>query len=93
MNFFKHLDRTVEALNERNIISHLMIYVWNKNVRWPAAGSEADNLYFDYVVKRYQAFSNIVWDISKEAILYGNVDVHIFWSEFPVYGKWILSNG
>ena len=74
VNFFKHLDRTVEALNERNIISNLMIYVWNKNVRWPAAGSEADNLYFDYVVKRYQAFSNIVWDISKEAILYGNVD-------------------
>lgn len=73
IEFFKKFDRTMEALNDRNIISHLMIYVWNKNVKWAETQSEADNLYFDYVIKRYQAFSNIVWDISKEAILYGNV--------------------
>ncbi len=74
VDFFKHLDRTMESLNERDIISHLMIYVWNKNVRWPEMYSEADNLYFDYVVKRYQAFTNLVWDISKEALYYGRAD-------------------
>ncbi|MFI3322176.1 MAG: DUF5060 domain-containing protein [Rikenellaceae bacterium] len=73
IDFFNHLDRTMEALNDRNIISHLMIYVWNKNVSWAKTQSIEDNRYFDYVVKRYQAFSNVVWDVSKEAILYGNV--------------------
>ncbi|MFR9565846.1 MAG: DUF4038 domain-containing protein [Rikenellaceae bacterium] len=72
-DFFKKFDRTMEALNERDLISHLMIYVWNKNVNWPDFKSEEDNMYFDYIIKRYQAFSNIVWDISKEAMFYGMV--------------------
>ncbi|MFR9650711.1 MAG: DUF5060 domain-containing protein [Rikenellaceae bacterium] len=73
IDFFKHFDRTVEALNDRNIIAHLMIYVWNKAVNWAEYSSEDDNRYYDYVIKRYQAFSNVVWDVSKEAILYDNV--------------------
>jgi hypothetical protein len=51
-----------------------MIYVWHKQVAWPEARSEADNRYFDYVVKRYQAYSNIIWDISKEATGYDHND-------------------
>ncbi len=73
VEFFQQFDRTMEALNDRNIISHLMIYVWNKAVNWPEFSSEEDNMYFDYIIKRYQAFTNIVWDISKEAIFYGNI--------------------
>ena len=73
VEFFQKFDRTMESLNDRNIISHLMIYVWNKAVKWAEYGSANDNRYFDYVIKRYQAFSNVVWDISKEAILYGNI--------------------
>lgn len=72
--FFKNLDTKIESLNDRDIISHLMIYVWNKRVNWPKLASKADDMYFDYVVKRYQAFSNIVWDISKEALYYGVAD-------------------
>ena len=72
--FFKRFDRTVAALNDRNIAAHLMIYVWNKLVAWPEMYSEADNMYFDYVIKRYQAYPNIVWDISKEALTYGRAD-------------------
>ncbi len=74
VEFFKRFDRTMEALNDRNLISHLMIYVWNKNVSWAKPGSAEDNRYFDYVAKRYQAFPNMVWDISKEALLYGTID-------------------
>lgn len=74
VEFFKRFDRTMEAMNDRNLVSHLMIYVWNKAVNWPEVGSADDDRYFDYVVKRYQAFSNIVWDISKEALYYGVVD-------------------
>lgn len=73
--FFQHLDRVIAHLNEKQIVAHLMIYVWNKKVNWPPADSQADNLYFDYVVKRYQAYPNLVWDISKEALGYGHNDM------------------
>ncbi len=75
IDFFKRLDRVIHHLDEQEIVAHLMIYVWNKNVNWPVPESEADNLYFDYVVKRYQAFPNLVWDISKEALAYGRDDM------------------
>ena len=75
IDFFKHLDGVIELLAEKDIVSHLMIYVWNKKVNWPEADSPADNMYFDYVVKRYQAYPNIIWDISKEALGYGHTDM------------------
>ena len=75
IDFFNHLDRVIAHLDEKEIIAHLMIYVWNKKVNWPEPGSEADNMYFDYVVKRYQAYPNLVWDISKEALAYGRDDM------------------
>lgn len=75
IDYFKRLDRVINYLDEKGIAAHLMIYVWNKRVNWPDAKSDADNRYFDYVVKRYQAFPNLVWDISKEALGYGHTDV------------------
>jgi hypothetical protein len=75
IDFFRHLDRVIEWLRDHGIVSHLMIYVWNKKVNWPEPGSPEDNLYFDYVVKRYQGYTNILWDISKEALGYGRDDM------------------
>ncbi|MBN2093382.1 DUF4038 domain-containing protein [candidate division KSB1 bacterium] len=75
IHFFKHLDRVIAHLDEQEILAHLMIYVWNKQVNWPPPESKADNLYFDYVVKRYQAYPNLIWDISKEALAYGRDDM------------------
>jgi len=75
IEYFKRLDRAIEYLDQKGIAAHLMIYVWNKQVNWPAANSAADNRYFDYVVKRYQAYPNLIWDISKEALGYGHTDV------------------
>jgi hypothetical protein len=72
---FRHLDRVLALLHEKELVAHLMIYVWNKGVTWAAPGSAGDNLYFDYVVKRYQAFPNLIWDISKEALAYGRDDL------------------
>lgn len=72
--FFQKLDRTISLMHDKRIVSHLMIYVWNKLVAWPNMDSAADNMYFDYVIKRYQAFPNVVWDISKEALFYGRAD-------------------
>jgi hypothetical protein len=48
-----------------------MIYVWNKKVAWPGQNTPEDKRYYDYVVARYMGFSNIVWDVSKEALTYG----------------------
>ena len=42
----------------------------------PPRTPQADNRYFDYVARRYQAFPNLVWDISKEALGYGHTDVN-----------------
>lgn len=70
VQFFKHFDQVIAEMHDNELVSHLMIYVWNKLVSWPDMESKADNMYFDYVVKRYQAFPNIIWDISKEALHY-----------------------
>jgi len=74
IEFFQRLDRVIECLDDHEIAAHLMIYVWNKAVNWPEADSPEDNRYFDYVVKRYQWYPNIVWDVSKEALGYGHAD-------------------
>ncbi|MFD2255987.1 DUF4038 domain-containing protein [Luteolibacter algae] len=66
--FFKHFDKVISEMDDRALACHLMIYVWNKLVAWPEMESEADNMYYDYVVKRYQAFPNMIWDVSKEAL-------------------------
>ncbi|MCM2369166.1 DUF5060 domain-containing protein [Aporhodopirellula aestuarii] len=76
IEYFKRLDRVIDYLDQKGLAAHLMIYVWNKEVNWPEADSENDNRYFDYVVRRYQAYPNLVWDISKEALGYGHNDVN-----------------
>jgi len=73
--YFQRLDRVIDYLDQKGIAAHLMIYVWNKRVNWPEPRSAADNRYFDHVVKRYQAFPNLVWDVSKEALAYGRDDI------------------
>lgn len=74
IEFFKKFDRTMHLLHDKRMVAHLMIYVWNKMVSWPDMNTPEDNMYFDYVVKRYSAFPNVVWDISKEALFYGRAD-------------------
>jgi len=75
IEYFKRLDRVIEYLDQKGIVAHLMDYVWNKQVNWPEANSAEDNRYFDYVIRRYQAYPNLVWDVSKEALGYGHTDV------------------
>lgn len=68
ITFFHRFDRMVNLMDQKGIVAHLMIYVWNKLVSWPDTESAADNMYFDYIIKRYQAFPNVIWDVSKEAL-------------------------
>ena len=75
LEFFDHFDGIIEIMNELDITAHVMIYVWNKQVNWPPSDTAKDNRYFDYVVARYQAYPNMLWDISKEATGYGHNDM------------------
>jgi len=67
LRFWRHYDRVVRYLQEKGIIAHIMLRVYNKMVNWPKNGSPEDELYYKYIVARYQAFSNVLWDFSKEA--------------------------
>jgi hypothetical protein len=77
IEFFKKFDRTIRSLHDKRIVAHIMIYVWNKLVSWPKGDSDADNMYFDYVLKRYQAYPNVLWDISKEGLFYDRDEAYI----------------
>lgn len=64
--FFQLYDGMMNALREKGIVAHIMIKVYNKQVNWPAPGSVDEDRYFKYVTARYQGYSNVVWDFSKE---------------------------
>ena len=65
--FFRAYDRVIEYLRDKGIVAHLMIKVYNKLVNWPPPGSRDEERWFRYIASRYQAYSNVVWDFSKEA--------------------------
>ena len=67
LNFWHHYDRVIAAMYERGIVAHIMIKVYNKFVSWPLPGSEQDDMFFRWLIARYAAYPNIVWDFSKEA--------------------------
>lgn len=74
VDYFKKLDEKIAYLESQGIQAHLMIYVWNKAVNWAPLGSKEDKRYFDYVVKRYSGYNNIIWDVAKESMDYGHAD-------------------
>ena len=65
--YWRHYDRVMEALRERGMIAHILIKVYNKFVNWPAKGGPEDDQYFQWLIARYAAFPNVVWDLAKEA--------------------------
>ena len=65
--FFQLYDGMMQSLEESGIVAHIMLKVYNKRVNWPDKWSRNEERYFKYVVARYQAFSNLVWDFSKES--------------------------
>ncbi len=65
--YWQHYDRVIAALNDRGMVAHVMIKVYNKLVNWPAKGSAEDDLYFRWLIARYCAYPNVHWDFSKES--------------------------
>jgi hypothetical protein len=65
--FFDDLDGVFEHLHDLGLVSHLLIQVQNKGVNWPERNSPADDRFWRYVVARYAAYPNLLWDLSKES--------------------------
>jgi hypothetical protein len=68
--FFRDFDAMMRELHDRGITCHLMIQVQNKHVAWPARRSAEDQRFWRYVVSRYQAFPNLVWNVGKESFYF-----------------------
>lgn len=67
VDFFRDFDALISYLHGKGIVAHLMLQVQNKHVNWPPRRSPEDDMFWRYVVSRYQAFGNIVWDAGKES--------------------------
>lgn len=67
--FYARFDALMEYLYHLDIVAHLYFFVWNKGNSYPAAGSAEESDYISYIVRRYQAYPNIIWDYCKEAYL------------------------
>jgi hypothetical protein len=65
--FFDDYDRLLTTMHSLGLVAHIMIQVQNKQVHWPERRSAADDRFWQYVVARYQAFGNVVWDVGKES--------------------------
>ena len=65
--YWQHYDQVIAAMNERGIMAHIMIKVYNKAVKWPALRSPEDDQYFRWIIARYAAYPNVHWDFSKES--------------------------
>ncbi len=65
--YWQHYDRVMTALAERGMQAHMLMKVYNKQVKWPAHGSDEEKLFFRWLVARYAAYPNVIWDFAKEA--------------------------
>ena len=65
--YWQHYDRVIAAMNQRGIMAHILIKVYNKQVKWPRKGSPEDDQYFRWLIARYAAYPDIQWDFSKES--------------------------
>lgn len=67
LEYWRHYDAMMAELLRRGVVAHLMFRVYNKSVTWPKNGSAQDDLYYRWIVARYAAYPNVVWDLTKEA--------------------------
>jgi hypothetical protein len=67
LSYWQHYDQVIEALHQRGMQAHLFIKVYNKQVKWPNRNSPEEDLYFRWLIARYAAYPNVIWDFSKES--------------------------
>jgi len=57
----------MKAMNQRGMTAYLFFKVYNKLANWPKNHSPEDDLFFRYVIARYAAYPNVIWNLAKEA--------------------------
>ncbi len=67
LEYWQHYDRVMTALLQRGIQAHVFIKVYNKAVTWPERDSPEEQLFLRWLLARYAAYPNVIWDFSKEA--------------------------
>ncbi len=67
VDFWQHYDKIMNALLRRGMQAHIFIKVYNKAVNWPAKDSPEEQMFFRWLMARYAAYPNVIWDFSKEA--------------------------
>lgn len=67
LEYWRHYDNMMEALCKKGIVAHIYFKVYNKEVNWMKNNSEEDDQYFRWIIARYAAYPNIIWDLAKEA--------------------------
>jgi hypothetical protein len=72
--YWEHFDKVIDAMHQRGIIAHIMFKVYNKMADWPRPYSEDDDRYFKFIVNRYAAYPNVVWDYAKESYYQKDID-------------------
>jgi hypothetical protein len=64
--FFDNYDKLIGYLNQNGIYAHIYLRVYNKYVTLPENYSKEDYTYYRLFTARYQAFPNVIWNITKE---------------------------
>jgi len=82
LRYWQHYDRMMQTLLEHGIVAHIMLRVYNKQVHWPPNKSPEDDIFYRWVIARYAAFPNVVWDFSKEAFYEKDLDYKRYRVEF-----------
>ncbi len=72
IDYFRNFDYMIEKLNANGIYVHLYLRVYNKFVLWDENGSFEDDLFYYQFISRYQAYPNIIWNLTKEGYFEGD---------------------
>ncbi len=65
--YWQHYDQMIDALYKHGFVAHIYLKVYNKGVTWPQNNSADDDMYYKWIIARYAAYPNIIWDLAKEA--------------------------
>ena len=74
LDYFRHYDEMMSYLLENGIYAHIYLKVYNKLEKLPERYSEEESIYLRYMLARYQAYPNLIWNYSKEGYFEADKD-------------------
>lgn len=75
--YWQHYDRMIHTLYQRGMVAYIYFKVYNKEVAWMKNASAEDDQYYRWIIARYAAYPNIIWDLAKEANYEKSIDYKI----------------